>query len=50
LHVTMDCLNKAYPGGWTETPTVIVDSTNVLNYLCVPENLYPAPAEEYDCP
>lgn len=49
LNVAMDCLNKGYPGGWTETPTVIVDSTNVLNYLCVPENLFPAPSQEYPC-
>ncbi|MFB0537696.1 MAG: sugar ABC transporter substrate-binding protein [Anaerolineae bacterium] len=50
LQVTMDCLNGAYPGGWTETPTVIVDQTNVLEYLCHPENLFPAPSQEYACP
>lgn len=49
LHVTMDCLNKVYPGGWTETPTVIVDATNVNDYLCKPENLYPEPSQEYPC-
>jgi ribose transport system substrate-binding protein len=49
LQVAMDCLNKVFPGGWVETPTVIVDSTNVLNYLCKPENLYPAPSQEYSC-
>lgn len=50
LQVTMDCLNGDYPGGWTETPTVIVDQTNVLDYLCQPENLYPKPSQEYPCP
>lgn len=50
LQVTMDCLNKQYPGGWTETPTVIVDKTNVLEYLCHPEKLYPKPSQEYSCP
>jgi len=50
LQVAMDCLNQVYPGGWTETPTVIVDGTNVNLYLCEPENLFPAPAEEYSCP
>ena len=50
LQVTMDCLNDVYPGGWTETPTVIVDKTNVAEYLCHPENLYPAPSKEYKCP
>jgi ribose transport system substrate-binding protein len=49
LQVAMDCLEKTYPGGWTETPTVIVDATNVNAYLCHPENLFPAPAEEYPC-
>ena len=49
LNVTMDCLNKVYPGGWTETPTVIVDATNVNDYLCKPENLSPAPSKEYPC-
>jgi ribose transport system substrate-binding protein len=50
LQVTMDCLNGVYPGGWTETPTVIVDQTNALDYLCHPENLYPKPSQEYACP
>ncbi len=50
LQVTMDCLAGTYPGGWTETPTVIVDQSNVLNYLCHPDKLYPAPSKEYSCP
>ena len=49
LQVAMDCLNKIYPGGWTETPTVIVDETNVNQYLCRPENLHPAPSKDYPC-
>jgi ribose transport system substrate-binding protein len=49
LNVAMDCLNKVYPGGWTETPTVIVDETNVNDYLCKPENLFPAPSQDYPC-
>src|SRR5919197_233451 len=44
LHVTMDCLNKRYPGGWTQTPVTIVDHANVLQYLCHTENLYPKPS------
>lgn len=47
--VTMDCLNGSYPGGWTETPTVIVDKDNVNEYLCKPENLFPQPSQEYTC-
>ncbi len=50
LQVTMDCLNGAYPGGWVETPVVIVDKTNAVDYLCHPENLYPKPSKAYECP
>lgn len=49
LQVTMDCLGGIYPGGWVETPTVIVDASNANEYLCHPENLFPAPALEYEC-
>jgi ribose transport system substrate-binding protein len=47
--VAMDCLNGVYPGGWTETPTVIVDQANANEYLCKPENLFPQPSQEYTC-
>ncbi|MCL4489287.1 MAG: sugar ABC transporter substrate-binding protein [Chloroflexi bacterium] len=50
MQVAWDCLNGKYPGGWTETPVVIVDKTNVINYLCHPERLYPKPSKTYDCP
>ncbi len=50
MQVAWDCLNGKYPGGWTETPVVIVDQTNVINYLCHPERLYPKPSKQYDCP
>jgi ribose transport system substrate-binding protein len=33
LQVAVDCLNGEYPGGWTETPTVIVDQDNVGEYV-----------------
>jgi len=50
LQVAADALNKAYPGGWTETPVVITDKTNAVDALCHPENLYPKPSKEYKCP
>jgi ribose transport system substrate-binding protein len=50
LQIMLDCINGVYPGGWTETPTVIVDQSNAAEYLCHPENLYPAPSKEYSCP
>ncbi len=50
LQVTMDCLNGVYPGGWTETPTVVVDQSNVMDYICEPEKLYPKLAGTYTCP
>ena len=33
LQVALDCLNGVFPGGWVETPTVIVDESNVDEYL-----------------
>jgi ribose transport system substrate-binding protein len=42
LQVTLDLLDGKYPGGWVETPTEIVDKTNVLPIL-----LYPKPAQAY---
>lgn len=50
MQVAFDCLNGKYPGGWTETPVVIVDKSNVVNYLCHPETLDPKPSKTYDCP
>lgn len=50
LKVAMDVLNGVYPGGWTETPTVIADQENAAEFLCHPETLYPKPSEEYACP
>jgi ribose transport system substrate-binding protein len=50
LQVTVDCINGSYPGGWVETPTVVVNQSNVLNYLCRPETLFPPVSGSYDCP
>ncbi len=51
MQVAWDCLNGTYPGGgWIETPVVIVDQSNVINYLCHPERLYPKPSKTYECP
>ena len=50
LQVMMDTLNGDYPGGWTETPVVIVNETNAVDFLCKPENLDPKPSKEYTCP
>jgi ribose transport system substrate-binding protein len=47
LQVTFDLLDGKYPGGWVETPTDIVDKTNVLPILQHPEKLYPKPAQAY---
>ena len=49
MQVTYDCLNGKYPGGWVETPTVIVDKTNAAQFLCHPETLYPKPSKTYEC-
>lgn len=50
LQVTMDVLKGVYPGGWVETPTVDTDIDNAAEFLCVPENLFPAPSVTYECP
>jgi len=50
LQVMVDTLNGNYPGGWTETPVVIVNKTNAVDFLCKPENLDPKPSQEYTCP
>lgn len=50
LQAAVDCLNNAFPGGWVETPTTIVDAANVAEFLCRPETLFPAPAQSYECP
>jgi ribose transport system substrate-binding protein len=47
LQVTLDLLEGRYPGGWVETPTEIVDKSNVLPILEHPEKLYPKPAQAY---
>ncbi len=49
LQVTLDCLNGAYPGGFTETPVTITDKANATSFLCKPENLYPKPSKPYSC-
>jgi ribose transport system substrate-binding protein len=47
LQVTLDVLDNKFPGGWVETPTQIVDKSNVLPILEGPEKLYPKPAKSY---
>lgn len=47
LQVTLDVLNGDYPGGFVETPTTIVDQSNVLPILQDPDSLYPKPSKAY---
>lgn len=47
LQVALDGLYGNYMGGYVETPTVIVDKSNVLKYLQHPETLYPKPSKQY---
>jgi ribose transport system substrate-binding protein len=49
LDVMMDCLNKEFTGFYIETPTQIVDETNVIQYLCQEDRLYPPPSKDYEC-
>ncbi len=47
LQVGLDGLYGNFKGGYVETPTVIVDKANVLEYLRKPETLYPKPSKQY---
>ena len=47
LQVTLNIFNKSFAGGFVETPTTIVDKTNVLSVLQHPETLYPKPSKKY---
>jgi ribose transport system substrate-binding protein len=49
LEVMMDCLNKEFTGFYIETPTQIVDKSNVTEYLCQEDRLYPPPSKDYEC-
>ncbi len=49
MQVLMDCFTGKFRGGYVETPTVIVDKNNVVEYLCHPERLYPKPVKTYTC-
>jgi len=47
LNVTLDTLAGTFPGGFVETPTTIVDSSNVLPVLQAPDKLFPQPSKSY---
>ncbi len=47
LRVTRDVLNHKLKGGFVETPTTIVDKTNVLQVLQKPDELYPKPSRNF---
>jgi ribose transport system substrate-binding protein len=47
MQVVLDIFNKSFKGGFVETPTTIVDKSNVLDALRHPERLYPKPSKKY---
>jgi len=47
LQVALDSLYGEFDGGYVETPTVIVDESNVRNYLSDPSKLFPKPSRSY---
>jgi ribose transport system substrate-binding protein len=47
MQVALDIFNKSFKGGFVETPTTIVDKSNVLEALRHPERLYPKPSKQY---
>ncbi len=47
MHATLDALKGAYPGGWIETPTTILDKAGSIAVLQEPEKLFPQPSKTY---
>ena len=47
LQVVLDIFNQKFQGGFVETPTTIVDKSNVREVLQQPEKLYPKPSKNY---
>jgi ribose transport system substrate-binding protein len=47
LTVVLDALTGQFKGGFVETPTTIVDKSNVEAVLQHPESLYPKPSQKY---
>lgn len=47
LQVALDGLYGNFDGGFVETPTVIVDQDNAVEYLQEPGKLFPKPSKEY---
>ncbi len=47
MQVAYDGLTGNFNGGFVETPSVVTDKSNVLEFLQKPETLFPAPSKEY---
>lgn len=47
LQVVLNGLAGEFEGGYVETPTIIADNDNVVDFLSQPEKLYPKPAKDY---
>ena len=47
FQVTLDTLNKKFPGGFVETPTSIVDKASAPEVLKAADKLYPKPSQTY---
>ncbi len=47
MQVTWDLLPGDFKGGFVETPEIITDKSNVLQFLSHPETLYPKPSKVY---
>ena len=47
LQVALDGIEGNFSGGFVETPTVIVDKENAVEYLSDPDKLFPKPSKSY---
>ena len=47
MQVAIDGLNGSFTGGWVETPSVVTDQTNAIDFLKQPDTLFPKPSKTY---
>jgi ribose transport system substrate-binding protein len=47
IQVTFDGLMDKFEGGFIETPSIVTNADNVLQFLKEPDKLYPKPSKEY---
>jgi ribose transport system substrate-binding protein len=47
MQVAVDGLTGDFTGGFIETPSVVTDQTNAIDFLKLPDTLFPKPSKTY---